>query len=455
MNRNQRTLLNDGAPSDGEEPTSHRGLSLVLLSGGVGALAGLVGGVFHHLLESAGSARVALTEFLHTQPFPGWLVTTLICALTVTLAIWMVARFAPEASGSGIHEVEGILADERLLRWRRVLPVKFFGGLLAIGSGLDLGREGPTVHMGGAIGGFVAESLEQPEDCTKTLVAAGAGAGLAAAFNAPLAGIIFVTEEMRSEFKYHFISLYSVIAASCMAVVVNDWWLGQGPDLPIRNVPLAPLREAPLFLVLGVLIGVIGVGFNWVLLRAVRSMGRIRRRHSLMMGVTIGSISGALLWFLPEAMGGGETLVETLVAEKWTVVLLLGLFAIRFVTTVGSYGSGAPGGIFAPLLGLGTIAGVAFGSAVTLVFPGIVSTPGAFAVAAMGALFAATVGAPLTGIILVVELTNAHSALLTIILTCLSASLTAKSLGGTPIYTQLLQVALSSSPEISKSPKET
>lgn len=435
-----------GGESTTDPEPSLRTLRVVLCATLVGGLTGLVSAAFHALLNHASDGREALRTALESQPVPGWIITAAITAVLAAAAVWMVARIAPEASGSGIHEVEGILASVRALRWRRVLPVKFFGGLLSIGSGMVMGREGPTIHMGSALGGLIAERFRLRPDRARTLVAAGAGAGLAAAFNAPLAGIIFVTEEMRSEFNYTFTSLQSVIAASCMAVVVNDWWLGQGFFMPVDNVPLAPLIESPLFLLLGILIGVMGVGFNTCLLWTVQRMGEIRRRHAILLGLAVGAVIGALGWFVPDAIGGGEALVERLLAERLTLAFLLGLLVLRFVTTMGSYGSGAPGGVFAPMLALGTISGVAFGHLAQRVAPGIESTPGMFAVAAMGALFAATVRAPLTGIVLVVELTGAHEALLTIILTCLSSTLTAQALGGRPIYSQLLQVAVRTAP---------
>ena len=431
----------------------HMSLNVVLMAAAVGVLTGLVGAAFHFLLDAAESGRALLRAALEHQAFPGWLAMTVLGAVLVATAVRLVVRWAPEAAGSGIQEVEGVLANARIMRWRRLLPVKFGAGVLGIGSGLVLGREGPTVHMGGALGAALADRFRLPADASRTLLAAGAGAGLAAAFNAPIAGIIFVTEEMRSDFHYSFTSLYSVIAASCASVIVNDWWLGMGPSLPVRNVPLAPLGLAPVFLLLGVVIGAIGVGFNRLLLETVGWLGPMRRRHGTLTGAVIGAIGGALVWFLPDAVGGGETVVATFVSGQRTSELLLGLFALRLLTTAGSYGSGVPGGIFAPLLALGTIAGVACASAVSRMAPEVATTPGMFAVASMGALFAATVGAPLTGIVLVLELTGAYAAVLTITLTCLGAALTAGALGGQPIYRELLQAAIRLTPELSTPPR--
>ncbi|WP_295389074.1 H(+)/Cl(-) exchange transporter ClcA [uncultured Thiodictyon sp.] len=404
----------------------------------VGAFAGLVGAAFHALLDEAQRGRDLLHAVLADGPLPGWLVLMALGAMVLTLAMWMVRRFAPEAAGSGIQEVEAILDGRRDLRWQRVLPTKFIAGVLAVGSGLVLGREGPTVHLGGALGKLVAVAGRFSAAQGRTLIAVGAAAGLATAFNAPLAAIVFVTEELREHFAYSFASIQAVILACCLAVIVSGSLLGQGPALPIQDLDPAPLAALPAFVVLGLLIGALGVLFNRLLLGSLRRFRLLQLDHAYLVAAALGLALGALLWWMPQAVGGGETLVESLLQSPvgpWSLVLLL---AIRLLTTVGSYGAGLPGGIFAPLLALGTIAGAAFDRLAGILVPGYALAPGVFAVAAMGALFAATVRAPLTGIVLVIELTGALPLGLPIILTCISATFTAECLGGQPIYSQLL-----------------
>jgi H+/Cl- antiporter ClcA/septal ring-binding cell division protein DamX len=404
----------------------------------VGGLAGLIGAAFHAVLDGADQGRDALRAALDTAPIPGWLVLMILGALVLVTALWMVRRFAPETAGSGIQEVEAILAGQRTLRWRRVLPVKFVAGFLAVGSGLVLGREGPTVHMGAALGQMASERMAPDDRQRRALIAAGAAAGLAAAFNAPLAAIVFVTEELREHFEYSFASIQSVILACCAAVVVSGWILGQGPDLPVPNLDMAPLATLPLFVLLGLLIGALGVGFNGLLLGSVRSFRALSTKQAYLSAAVVGMVLGALLWLAPDTVGGGEALVESLPGAQPALLVLLGLLAVRLLTTVGSYGIGLPGGIFAPLLALGTIAGAAFSELPATLAPSLALEPGIFAVAAMGALFAATVRAPLTGIILVIELTGAQMLALPIILTCLTATFTAEAMGGRPIYSLLL-----------------
>ena len=404
----------------------------------VGAFAGLIGAAFHALLDQAAASRGTLRALFEAAPVPGWLLLMVLGSMVLVAAMWLVRRFAPETAGSGVQEVEAILAGERQLRWKRVLPVKFVAGTLAVGSGLVLGREGPTIHMGAALGQLASERLEPNPAANRALIAAGAAAGLATAFNAPLASIVFVTEELREHFEYRFATIQSVILACCAAVVVSDWMLGQGPDMQMPDLNIAPLKTLPLFLLLGLLIGALGVLFNRLLLGSVASYRALGTPGAYAAAALTGLLLGALLWFAPNTVGGGESLVEQLLHGQPALLFLIALFAVRLLTTIGSYGLGLPGGIFAPMLALGTICGAAFAALISLLAPTLALAPEVFAVAAMGALFAATVRAPLTGIILVIELTGAQAIALPIILTCLAATFTAEGLGGRPVYSSLL-----------------
>ena len=411
---------------------------LYLAAGLVGVLAGLIGALFHAVLDQAAAIRGTVHGLLSAAPIPGWLLLMPLGALVLIGAMWLVRRFAPETAGSGVQEVEAILAGERTMRWRRVLPVKLFAGSLAVGSGLVLGREGPTIHMGAALGQLMSERLAPSPGDNRTLITAGAGAGLATAFNAPLAAIIFVIEELREHFDYRFATLQSVILACCASVIVSDWLLGKGPDMPLPDPGIAPLHAVPLFALLGVLIGALGALFNRLLLGSVAAFRALGTAGAYWVAGGAGLILGALVWFMPNTVGGGEGLVEHLLHGQLALPLLLALLAVRLLTTVGSYGVGLPGGIFAPMLALGTLCGVAFAALVSLVAPALAMAPEVFAVAAMGALFAATVRAPLTGIVLVIELTGAQTLTLPIVLTCLTATFTAQGMGGRPIYNALL-----------------
>ena len=195
----------------------------------VGVLVGGLATGFHSGLEFFFTHYAALRMSLGTGFLP-YLVSIAISALCVTGAFLLVQRVAPEAAGSGIQEIEGAMEDKRPLRWPRVLLAKFFGGLLALGSGLVLGREGPTIHMGAMTAEAISRSGSMTRNDHKGLLAAGAAAGLAAAFNAPLAAILFIVEETRRQFPFSYRTYMAVIIASILSAAITEELTRTGPD---------------------------------------------------------------------------------------------------------------------------------------------------------------------------------------------------------------------------------
>ncbi|HET6349138.1 MAG TPA: H(+)/Cl(-) exchange transporter ClcA [Candidatus Krumholzibacteria bacterium] len=427
-------------------------LRIYLLAMAIGLLTGMLASGFHYCLDRAIELHARIASLLPGGTMSAVLVAALLGAVMALVAAVLVRRFAPEAAGSGVQEIEGALHGIRDVRWRRVIPVKFAGGVLSIGAGLFLGREGPTIHMGGCVGRMIGETSKVRTHVMNTLVAAGAGAGLSTAFSAPLAGVMFVIEEMRERFNYSFVSLHAVIIACVTAKVVNDQVFGMAPPLPlhIRSwMPVTPGPQevfifVPLFLLLGVVIGVCGVVFNEGLLGCLRFTDRLNRTSMLAAASVLGALAGALLVIAPESAGGGEFMIKSVFSSQPALGVVLALFAGRLLMTFFSYAAGVPGGIFAPMLALGTLIGIGFGSVAAMIFPHVGLHAGAFAIAAMGGLFAATVRAPLTGIVLVAELTASYELLTAMILTCLSASITAQLMGSKPVYELLLARTLGS-----------
>ncbi|MCH2170180.1 H(+)/Cl(-) exchange transporter ClcA [Myxococcota bacterium] len=404
----------------------------------VGALAGLVGGGFRLTVQTLVGWRTRFDAGEFTQGVPHVWEAVAVSALLAATAVWMVRRFAPEAAGSGVQEVEGALDGLRPVRWRRLLPVKFVAGALSIGSGMILGREGPTIQMGGALGRMMADKLRLSVEHAHVLLAAGSGAGLTAAFNAPLAGMLFVIEEMRPQFHYNVISVQAVLVACAVADVMVRVVLGDSVVLPMLSFATPAVSALWIFPIFGALLGLTGFVFNFALIRMVDGTASLGDRARVVMAAGVGGLVGWLALVLPEAVGGGEAMIERALDGAIPVALLLLLFLGRFALTVVSYGTGAPGGIFAPMLALGTLFGLWFGHLSHGLFPDLIDHPQVFTVAAMGALFSATVRAPITGIVLAMELTGAYQQLLPLILTCVPATLVAHGLGGMPIYTLLL-----------------
>jgi CIC family chloride channel protein len=197
----------------------------------VGAVSGLVGALFLLLLERADRFRDAVIVWAHSKAFAGFLVVSIACAAGAGIAAWLVRRYSPHASGSGIPHVEAVLNEDLPQAPFRIIPVKFVGGVLAIGSGLALGREGPTVQMAATIGHLVGKEFRRGWPDCRVLLAAGAGAGLATAFNAPIAGAIFVLEELVRRFELRV--AIAALGASATAISVSRVLLGNAADFHV------------------------------------------------------------------------------------------------------------------------------------------------------------------------------------------------------------------------------
>ncbi|MFU9135951.1 H(+)/Cl(-) exchange transporter ClcA, partial [Erwinia tasmaniensis] len=305
-----------------------------------------------------------------------------------------------------------------------------------------LGREGPTVQMGGNLGRMVLDIFRMKSaEARHSLLATGAAAGLAAAFNAPLAGILFIIEEMRLQFRYSVISIKAVFIGVIASSVVFRIFNGEGAVINVGRLASAPVNTLWLYLLLGMIFGIVGVLFNALIFKSQALFQRLYgdSRHKLLwVGAALGGVCGVLGMIEPEAAGGGFALIPIAAAGHYTVGMLLFIFITRILTTLLCFGSGAPGGIFAPMLALGTLLGTAFGLASCALFPAYHLDAGTFAIAGMGALFAASVRAPLTGIVLVLEMTDNYQLILPMIITCLGATLLAQFLGGKPLYSSLL-----------------
>ena len=385
-------------------------LAVLLMAAVVGTLAGLIGVAFEKSVNWVQNLRIGALVEVADHWFLVWPLAFILSALLAMVGYFLVRRFAPEAGGSGIPEIEGALEELRPVRWWRVLPVKFIGGMGTLGAGMVLGREGPMVQLGGNLGRMVVDvfRMRSPE-ARHTLLATGAAAGLSAAFNAPLAGILFIIEEMRPQFRYNLISIKAVFTGVIMATIVFRIFNGDKAVIEVGKLSNAPVNTLWLYLILGMIFGCIGPLFNTLVLRTQDMFQRIHGgniKKWVLIGGLIGGSCGVLGLIQPAASGGGFNLIPIAAAGNFSVGLLLFIFIARVITTLLCFSSGAPGGIFAPMLALGTLLGTAFGMAATPLFPAYHLDAGTFAIAGMGALLAASVRAPLTGIVLVLEMTD-------------------------------------------------
>jgi len=410
-------------------------LVLGLLSMIVGLGAGLTGAAFRIALVQADRLRDALIDWAQGEHLTGLLLLTGAITVAVTLAAWLVDHFAPAASGSGIPHVEAVLRGELSQAPYRLIPVKFFGGLLAIGSGLALGREGPTVQMGASIGGFIGRFFRRNWPDCRVLLAAGAGAGLATAFNAPIAGAIFVLEELVGRFE-HRIAI-AALGASATAIAMARVLLVDAPDFHVNALAYATVETRPLYFIFGALVGLVAILYNRALLATSALAERLGRWPVPLRAALIGAAVGLLAWFAPALVGGGDPITQRALTGTDAAGFVAGAFLLRFALSTVSYAARTPGGLFAPLLVLGAQLGLLYGAFCRLALPRLPIEPEAFAVVGMAGLFAGVVRAPITGIVLVVEMTASVTMLLPMLGACFAAMLVPFMLGNAPIYESL------------------
>lgn len=326
----------------------------------LGFLAGMVSVAFHLSLDYGEVLRNRIIDFAHQQPDIGpWLIMGLTLA-AVFLSAGLTIRFSPEASGSGIPHLKAVLTGHRSFLWLRVLVVKFISTVIASSGGLMVGRGGPNVHMGGAIGQGMANLWpEETLGDRSVMVVAGGGAGLTAAFNSPLAGLMFTLEELNS--KCTPLGFFTDMVCRVM--------LDQSPVFHLTITEAPALNLLAVFLPLGIVSGILGSLFNKTLL-ATQKLTKLAFWPRLAWWILLAAMVAAVNWFSPGLSGGGQGFINSIFAGNMlnlnTVVLF---FVVRFVVTVGSSSTGVAGGIFMPVLVLGALLGLAVGSLSQTFFP--------------------------------------------------------------------------------------
>lgn len=370
---------------------------------------------------------------LHPEGLWGWILLSILAAVLVGLLV----KSEPNIKGSGIPQVEGQVLGLLHMDWWPVLWKKFVGGLLASGAGLFLGREGPSIQLGAMIGQGVSQLTKGDDVQEKILLSSGAGAGLAAAFNAPLAGLMFVLEEVHHNFST--LVALSTLTAAVTSNFVSLNIFGLKPALDIGAMTPLPMKYYGHAILLGILLGIFGFLYTKTTLALPALFAKIpvlpTHFHSILAFLLIIPVG----YFLPMTLGGGGEVVMHL--EKWQLSagFLLLLFVLRFLYSMFSYGAGLPGGIFLPVLSLGAILGGAF-------IQSFIQTGGVepqyfshFLIFSMAGYFTAVGKAPLTAILLVTEMVGGMSQLMPVSLTCLAAYIVSDFLGGEPIYEALLE----------------
>ncbi|WP_392560331.1 H(+)/Cl(-) exchange transporter ClcA [Orbus mooreae] len=408
----------------------------------IGMLTGVVGVAFQYAVNWISNARTSFSLTLFSSFYLNIIVSVILSALMATFAYFIVKRYAPESGGSGIPEIEGALENKRPVRWKRVLPVKFVSGLGALGSGMILGREGPTVQIGGNIGKMMFDIFRlKKEDYKHAFISTGAAAGITVAFNAPLAGIIFIIEEMRAQFRFSATSIKAVGVGVIMSCLMYQILMSPNPLFNIGTFHAAPIKSLWIYVVFGIILGIAGVLFNQSILISQTYFQKFYAKgkyYFIFTGTAIGALFGILTLVMPEIANSGFGFVPPAVSGHYLFNTLCYIFILRFILTVMCFSSGAPGGIFSPTLALGTACGVIFAMVMQNLLPEYQIELGACAIIGMTGLFASTIKAPLTGIVLVIEMTNNYQLIIPMIITCIASTFVSQLFRGQPLYTAIL-----------------
>ncbi|MBC1221596.1 chloride channel protein [Nostoc sp. UCD121] len=373
-----------------------------------------------------------------THLFPAWLVLPVIGLVLGFLAGWMVDRLAPEAAGSGIPQVKASLANVPVnLSWR-VAGVKLLSAIIAIGSGMTLGRQGPTVQVGAGLAAGMSRWVPTSPDHRRQMIAAGAGAGLAAAFNAPIAGVLFIVEELLQDLSG--LTLGTAIIASFIGGVISRLLGGGSLDLNLQLTQSSSqfsIPEIPFFVLLGILAGLLGALFNSGLIFSIKFYRKLHISLPLRVALA-GFISGVVVAMLPPSFRDNTGLRESLITGGAHPTVAAIAFTAQFILTLIAFGSGAPGGLFAPSLIMGSCLGHIIG--VTELYLTGVGSPTTYALAGMGGFFSAVSKVPITAIVIVFEMTTDFNLVLPLMIVSVAAYLVADKVVPGSLYEKLLEL---------------
>lgn len=408
-----------------------------------GVFAGLVISFFRFALTEAELWRGKLYQYLTNSELL-WNAAWFIFLLFISFILYRLTIYEPIAGGSGIPQVKGALLGLVKMPWLRVLWVKLTGGILGIGAGLSLGREGPSIQLGAVAAQGISRLFGRTRMEERYLLTSGASAGLAAAFNAPLAGVIFSLEELHRNFS--IMVLLPSMAAAMTATVISRALFGRASIFDIPDLQLLPINHYGILIIVAIAAGLAGVVFN-------QSLLNVHRFYDLPIFKTLWHkiafallTAGILGYYLPEVLGGGNNLINHLAQSPVSLQLLLLFLAGKLLFTFISYGCGVPGGFFLPMLVIGALSGsicanilISLGLLEAIYAPNIV-------VIAMAALFASSVRAPITGTVLIMEMTASYQQLLTLAIASMLAFVIAEIFHSKPIYEELLNRSLNAKP---------
>ena len=372
------------------------------------------------------------SELLHVVQKLPWYHKLWIPALGGMVVGPLVYFLAREAKGHGVPEVMEAVALRGGLIRKRVVLIKTLASAICIGTGGSVGREGPIVQIGSAIGSSIGQMLKVSADRMRTLVGCGAAAGIAATFNAPIAGSMFALEVILGDFG---LSTFSpIVIASVVATAVSRHFLGDTPAFIVPAYELVSAWELLIYMVLGLFCAIVGVTFTRTLYK-LEDLFDDFKFPGYLKAVVGGLVLGAGGLLVPQILGVGYGAIDLALIQKYSWWLLLVLVFSKILATSITIGSGGSGGVFAPSLFLGAMAGGFFGTVVHDLFPGVTATPGAYSIVGMGAVVSATTHGPMAAILILFEMTGSYTIILPLMLSCIIGTIAAEQLFKESIYT--------------------
>lgn len=403
----------------------------------IGLLAGLGAILFKYMIEGVQwlvfSGTGELFYIIKDAPIYMKLLAPSLGGLVVGLIIY---KFAREAKGHGVPEVMSAVALKGGIIRKRIVGIKAIASALSIGTGSSVGSEGPIVQIGSAIGSALGQALNLSGTKMKSMVACGAAAGIAAIFNAPIAGVMFSVEIILGNIAFSTFSPL-VISAVTATIISRAWW----GDIPTFHVPkyelVSPL-EIPAYILLGLIAAAVAVTFSKTLYRTEDFFDDKLNMPPYFKTALGGLCIGVIGIFSPHIFGVGYQVIDLSLLGEMPFYLLASLVVLKIIATSLSLGSGSSGGVFAPSLFIGAATGGAFGTIAHAIFPTISSTSGAYALVGMGALVAGTTYAPITAIMIIFEMTSDYQIILPLMLTCITSTIFASYLSKESIYTMKL-----------------
>ncbi|MGO9776898.1 MAG: chloride channel protein [Terracidiphilus sp.] len=399
----------------------------LLLSLLIGALTGL-----------AVVAFIVVTERLGMRLYPpgsaAWRRVLIPVAGSLTMGV-LLYRYFPYARGSGVPQTKAALfARDGFISLRTVLG-KFFCTATTLASGIPLGREGPSVQVGAGIGSVLGRWLGLRPEKVKALIPVGAAAAIAAAFNTPMAAVLFALEEVMGDMNAPILG--SVVIASATSWAVLRLLLGNNPLFQVPQYELVHPLEFGIYALLGIAGGFLSVAFTKLLLGMRKFFLSLPWRtqwcHPVVGGVTVGLMG----WFVPQVLGVGYTYVGTALNGSMALRLMLLLVALKLISVTVSYASGNAGGIFGPALFLGAMLGGSIGAVAHHLLPGYTASPGAYALVGMGAVFAGIIRVPMTSVLMIFEMTRDYAVIVPLMIANMTSLFISRRFQRQPIYEAL------------------